>query len=313
MADKNKDQNIVLDSTPFREEDVKRALADLEAYVGAKKFVDMKATENQQWWRQRHWSVLAEKNAGVEAKVGVGSAWLINSLLNKHADIMDSFPKPNVLPREANDEAEAKALTDVIPTILEQNDYEQVYRQMGWDICIDGAAITGVFWDSTKHEGLGDIAISNVDIHNLFWKPGIQDIQESDKVFYVSLQDADMVKARFPKIADKIGPNNSGKVTQYIHDDHYDTSQLIEVVDMYYKKTELKPVNLKGMDAEGNETAVHLYDVPRTILHYAVIIGDQLAFCSENEQGYEDGFYEHGQFPFVIRRLFPVKDSPWGF
>lgn len=309
----NMTKDFTLETRAFNENDVKRALADLEEYVGAKWFIDQKATENQQWWRQRHWSVINESNAGVEAHTRVGSAWLINSLLNKHADIMDSFPKPNVLPRESNDEEEAKNLTDVIPTILEHNDYEGVYRRMAWDICIDGAAITGVFWDSTKHDGLGDIAINNIDIHNLFWKPGIQDIQESDKVYYVSLMDTDVVKARWPKIADKIGPNNSGKVTQYMHDDHYDTSQMVEVIDMYYKKTVLRPVNLAGTDEEGNETSIHLYDVPRTILHYACIIGDQLAFCSENEEGYENGFYEHGQYPFVIRRLFPVKDSPWGF
>ena len=218
MNNENKEQNFVLDSSPFREEDVKRALADLDAYVGAKRAVDLKATENQKWWQQRHWDVLSERNEGVEQHTRVGSAWLVNSLLNKHADIMDSFPKPNVLPREADDEIEAKALTSVIPTILEQNDYEQIYRQMGWDICIDGAAITGVFWDTTKHEGLGDIAISNIDVHNLFWKPGIQDIQESDKVFYVSLQDTDMVKARWPKYKDKIGPNDTGKLIKYMHD-----------------------------------------------------------------------------------------------
>lgn len=313
MNYEDKTKNLVLQNKPFGKEQVGLALNDLEVYVGAKHFIDEKATENQLWWRQRHWQALNEKNVGVESNTAVGSAWLINSLLNKHADIMDSFPKPNVLPREADDEEEAKALTSVIPTILEQNDYEQVYRQMGWDICIDGAAITGVFWDGSKHDGLGDISISNVDIHNLFWKPGIQDIQESDKVFYVSLMDVDMARARYPKIADKIGPSNGGKITQYIHDDNFDTSHMVEVVDMYYKKTELRPIEIDGMDEEGNMSRVHIGDVPRTILHYACIIGDEIAFCSENEAGYENGFYEHGQFPFVIRRLFPVKDTPWGF
>lgn len=313
MDNEGKEKDLTLQKEPFGQEQVELALEDLEAYVGAKRFIDNKATENQQWWRQRHWSVIGERNEGVEAGTDVGSAWLVNSLLNKHADIMDSFPKPNILSREADDEAEAKALTSVIPAVLEQNDYEQVYRQMAWDICIDGAAITGVFWDSSKHDGLGDIALANIDIHNLFWKPGIQDIQESDKVFYVSLMDSDVAKAKYPKYKDKIGPNVTGKITQYIHDDNYDTSHLVEVIDMYYKKTEMRPVNLDGIDAEGNPTSVHLYDVPRTILHYAIIIGDQVVFCSENEKGYEDGFYKHGLFPFVIRRLFPVKDTPWGF
>ena len=313
MNNEDKTKDLTLQSRPFGKDQVELALADLQAYVGAKCSIDNKATANQQWWRQRHWSVINERNEGVEDDTEVGSAWLINSLLNKHADIMDSFPKPNILPREADDETEAKALTAVIPAILEQNDYEQIYRQMAWDICIDGAAITGVFWDTSKHDGLGDISLANIDIHNLFWKPGIQDIQESDKVFYVSLMETDVAKAKYPNIAEKIGPSNSGMITQYIHDDNYDTSMMVEVIDMYYKKTEMRPVNVPAMDEEGNVVEKHLYDVPRTILHYACIIGDEVVFCSENEKGYEDGFYKHGQFPFVIRRLFPIKDSPWGF
>ena len=82
---------------------------------------------------------------------------------------------------------------------------------------------------------------------------------------------------------------------------------------MYYKKSQLVPVEMEGVDAEGNPTKVKLYDMPRMVLHLAVIVGDQLAFCSENEPGYENGFYEHGLFPFVISRMFRIKDTPWGF
>lgn len=309
-----KERNFILDDTRnFSKDDAKVALEELEVYKQGKASIDEKATVNQQWWMLRHWQVLGERNEGVNAGTSVGSAWAVNSIINKHADMMDSFPAPNILPREADDEEEAKRLSDVIPAILAQNDYEEVYRDMSWDFSIDGAAITGVFWDSTKHDGMGDIAISNIDVHNLFWKPGIKDIQESDKVYYVSLEDTDVLKKKWPEIADKIGPNERGTITKYMHDDNIDTTNCAEVVEMYYKKTEMRPVDLEGMDEEGNPTKVHVTDIPRDILHYAVIIGDEIAFCSENEEGYENGYYEHGKYPFVIRRLFPIKDSPWGF
>ena len=311
---KDKERNFILsDTRNFSKDDAKVALEELEVYKQGKASIDQKATVNQQWWMMRHWQVLGERNEGVNAGTDVGSAWAVNSIINKHADMMDSFPAPNVLPREADDELEARALTEVIPAILALNDYEEVYRDMSWDFSIDGAAITGVFWDSTKHDGMGDIAISNIDVHNLFWKPGIRDLQESDKVYYVSLEDVDVLKKKWPNIANKIGPNEKGTITKYMHDDNIDTTNCAEVVEMYYKKTEMRPVNLEGKDEEGNPTVVHVTDVPRDILHYAVIIGGEVAFCSENEQGYENGYYEHGKYPFVIRRLFPVKDSPWGF
>lgn len=314
MAKNYEQKDFILDDDrKFTKDDAKKALEALEVYKQGKAYVDAKATENQIWWRLRHWQSIKEQNEGVKADVGVGSAWAVNSIINKHADMMDSFPAPNILPREADDEMEAKALTEVIPAILAQNDYEEVYRNMAWDFAIDGAAITGVFWDSTKHDGMGDIAISNVDVHNVFWKPGIRDIQESDKVYHVSLEDVDVLRKKWPNIADKIGPNEKGTITKYMHDDNIDTTHCAEVVEMYYKKTEMRPVDLDGMDEEGNPTKIHITDVPRPILHYAVIIGSEVAFCSENEQGYENGYYEHGKYPFVIRRLFPVKDSPYGF
>lgn len=315
MNEDTKTVDLTLDKhKKFGKDQTEKAFDDLDAYVDGKKMVDIKATENQQWWRLRHWSVIGgETNEAKKAGIEAGSAWAINSLLNKHADIMDSFPKPNVLPREADDETEAQLLTDIIPAILEQNDYEQIFRQGAWDFCIDGAAIKGVFWDTSKHDGLGDVAITNVDVHNLFWKPGISDIQDSDKVFHITIEDIDIARSKWPKIADRIGPQDSGRITRYIHDDTIDTSHCAEVVDMYYKVPVVEPVYMDGIDEEGNPTQVKIHEIPKTVLHLAIFVNNELAWCSENEPGYENGFYEHGKFPFVIARLFPVKDSPWGF
>ena len=298
----------------FGEDQIAKALTDLDVYIDSKKMVDLKATENQQWWRLRHWSVIGgETNEAKRVGIDVGSAWAFNSLMNKHAAIMDSFPKPNVLPREADDEIEAKLLTDIVPAILEQNDYEEIFRQGAWDFVIDGCSIKGVFWDSSKHDGLGDVAIANVDVHNLFWQPGISDIQDSDKVYHMTIEDIDSVRAKWPKIADKIGPQETGRITKYIHDDNIDTSHCAEVVDMYYKVPVLQPVYMEGIDEEGNKTQIKVHEIPKTVLHLAIFVNGELAFCSENEPGYENGFYEHGMYPFVIARLFPIKDSPWGF
>ena len=311
--DKNKDF-VLRDDRNFSSDDAKKALMDLKEYSMGKKSIDNKATENQEWWKLRHWDVISgESNEGKKAGHDVGSAWAVNSLLNKHADMMDSFPRPNILPREADDEEEAKALTSIVPIILEQNEYEEVYRTMGWDAAIDGAAITGVFWDPSKRGGMGDISINNVDVHNLFWKPGVKDIQDSDKVFHVTLEDADTVRAKFPEIADRIGAEADGTVTEYIHDDYVDTSNSVPIVEMYYKKTVMQPVEIDGVGEDGRPTKVEAMKVPRTILHYAIIVSGEIAFCSENEPGYEQGYYNHGKYPFVIRRMFPIKDSPWGF
>ncbi len=292
----------------FTPDKVSEVLQILHEYKDGKTTVDMKATENQEWWRLRHWNVIQGKTEAGKAKVEVGSAWAVNSILNKHADFMDSFPKANVLAREADDEEEAQILSKILPAIEEHTDAEQVYNTAGYDFLIDGTAITSVLWDPMAHDGMGDIKKTNVDIQNVFWQPGIEDIQQSKYFFDVSAADVNDVKLQYPDIADRIGGGKQGFITEYIHDDNINHQNDIEIINCYYKKLEMRPV-LINIDPQ--TVAQHL--VPREILHMAIIIGDQCVFCSEDNPEYQDGFYKHGKYPYVFRKCFPVKDSPCGF
>ena len=308
----NKEQTEPQQSAPtephFTSDKVSEVLQILHEYKDGKTTVDMKATENQEWWRLRHWNVIQGKTEAGKAKVEVGSAWAVNSILNKHADFMDSFPKANVLAREADDEEEAQILSKILPAIEEHTDAEQVYNTAGYDFLIDGTAITAVLWDPMAHDGMGDIKKTNVDIHNVFWQPGIEDIQQSKYFFDVSVADVNDVKLQYPDIADRIGGGKQGFITEYIHDDNINHQNDIEIINCYYKKLEMRPV-LINIDPQ--TVATHL--VPREILHMAIIIGDQCVFCSEDNPEYQDGFYKHGKYPYVFRKCFPVKDSPCGF
>ncbi len=308
----NKEQAEPQQSAPtephFTPDKVAEVIQILHEYKDGKTTVDMKATENQEWWRLRHWNVIQGKTEAGKAKVEVGSAWAVNSILNKHADFMDSFPKANVLAREADDEEEAQILSKILPAIEEHTDAEQVYNTAGYDFLIDGTAITAVLWDPMAHDGMGDIKKTNVDIHNVFWQPGIEDIQQSKYFFDVSVADVNDVKLQYPDIAEKIGGGKQGFITEYIHDDNINHQNDIEIINCYYKKLEMRPV-LINIDPQ--TVAQHL--VPREILHMAIIIGDQCVFCSEDNPEYQDGFYKHGKYPYVFRKCFPVKDSPCGF
>lgn len=292
----------------FTPDKVSEVLQILHEYKDGKTTVDMKATENQEWWRLRHWNVIQGKTEAGKAKVEVGSAWAVNSILNKHADFMDSFPKANVLAREADDEEEAQILSKILPAIEEHTNAEQVYNTAGYDFLIDGTAITAVLWDPMAHDGMGDIKKTNVDIHNVFWQPGIEDIQQSKYFFDVSVADVNDVKLQYPDIAEKIGGGKQGFITEYIHDDNINHQNDIEIINCYYKKLEMRPVII---NIDPQTVATHL--TPREILHMAIIIGDQCVFCSEDNPEYQDGFYKHGKYPYVFRKCFPVKDSPCGF
>lgn len=281
---------------------VKQAEARREKYAKGKKSLDEKATANQKWWRGRHWSEIKKDNKSLEDAEKPTSAWLFNSIINKHADMMDNFPKPNVLPRSRDSQMDAEKLAKIVPVVLEQNGYQTTYSRKAYDYISDGTAITGVFWDNTKNDGMGDVAIRQIDIHNIFWKPGIEDIQESPEVFTVAAVDNKELVKMYPQMEGKVG--NDKTTVKYEADDSTDDSSMSEVVDWYYKVVEYEDV----MIDESGTTLPR----PKTILHYCKYCNGEVLYSSENE-GLENGFYQHGKFPFVFQVMFPIKDYPAGF
>ena len=270
-------------------EEVAKAAQLLQQYKSGKAALDTRIVDNELWFRMRHWKNY--KNKMMEDKPTPASGWLFNSIANKHADAMDNYPEPNVLPRAADDEKTAKVLSKVLPVVLEQADYEQAYSDTWWRKLKQGTGVKGIFWDPTKRRGIGDIAIKSMDILMLYWEPGVMDVQESPNLFSLSLEDNDQLKAKWPQMDGHTG--STLEVAKYIHDENISTADKSVVVDWYYKKA--RP--------EG-----------QPLLHYCKFCNGVVLYASENDPQYADrGFYDHGQYPFVFDPLFMEEDSPAGF
>ena len=115
---------------PIGPEEVAEAAQILQRYKAGKAALDKRLVDNELWFRMGHWKNY--QNPMMEGKPQPSSGWLFNSIANKHADAMDNYPSPNVLPRAEDDEAAAQALSSVLPVVLEQADYEQVYSDTWW-------------------------------------------------------------------------------------------------------------------------------------------------------------------------------------
>ena len=269
-------------------EQIQQAQLTLQKYKEGKHNLEQRIVENEQWFKLRHWECMRKSETNA---VEPSSGWLFNAIANKHADAMDNYPSPNVLPREEGDKAEAEMLSSIIPVILEQNDFEETYDNV-WDYKLKaGTGIYGVFWDKEKLNGLGDISIRKVDIINLFWESGITDIQRSRNLFHVELADNDLLIGAHPELEGKLG-NSTMDLSKYIYDDSVDTNNKSAVVDWYYKK------NQGG----------------KTVLHYCKYVNDVVLFATENEPEFaERGWYDHGLYPFVFDPLFSVEGTPCGF
>ena len=263
----------------------------LKEYKAGKSNLESRIVEEERWFKLRHWDVIRGKQAD-NNRPEPTSAWMFNSLANKHADIMDNYPEPNVLPRERADEEDAKQLSSVLPVVFERNEYEQTYDRAAWYKLKHGVAAKGVFWNTELEDGLGDVDIRFMDILNIFWEPGITDLQASRNLFVVDLRDNDLLEQEYPQLKNKLGAQIID-VKQYVHDDNVKTDNKSVLVDWYYKKR----------TPEG-----------RTILHLCKFVGTEVLFASENEPDkYPNGFYEHGRYPVEFDVLFPEEGTPTGF
>ena len=292
-----------VDAPIITDKDVERGIDLLTKYKDGKSNLESRIVNDELWWELRHWEGIGQSKAkrvdrsGKEVKSTPPqpkptSAWLFNTIQNKHADAMDNYPEPVVLPREESDEQSAKTLSQILPVVQEYNHFEQVYSDNWWEKLKHGTAAYGVFWDSQKDNGLGDIEIRNIDLLNLFWEPGITDIQKSRNLFIVDLVDNDLLEKEYPELEGK----QKGKVIdvkEYIYDDSVDTSEKSVVVDWYYK--------VKTPSG-------------RTALHYVKFVGSTLLYASQNDPEYrERGFYDHGMYPVVLDVMYPEKGTPIGF
>ena len=106
-------------------EQVREAQQILMDYKDGKQSLEERVVANEQWFKLRHWEYIRTTDS--PDQVEPVSAWLFNSIANKHADAMDNFPMANILPREERDKPEAEKLTSVIPVVLDHSEYEQVY------------------------------------------------------------------------------------------------------------------------------------------------------------------------------------------
>lgn len=267
-------------------EEVRRAADILRRYHAGKRQLEQRIIDNEQFWKLRHWQQMDKAGQGGNpADPQPTSGWLVNCILSKHADAMDCYPEPTVLPREPGDREEARKLTRILPVVLKKNGFKRTYSSAWWYKLKSGCAVYGVFWDAGKLNGLGDIAIRRMDLLNLFWEPGVTDIQDSPHFFSTELQDREALEERYPWAKGK-ADRGGWSVSRYLYDDAVDTSGKVLVVDWYY----------------------HTRENGRKVLQYCKFVGDTVLYATENDPDMrEKGWYDHGKYPFVFDVLEQIQ------
>ena len=291
--------------TPIGSKQLKELTAILQKYKAGKVITEQRIIASENWWKLRN---TTEEQKTTE--IGKGdtftskSGWLHNVITSKHADAMEAYPEPNILPREVGDRGEARMLSAIIPCVLEQNNFEETYDDAMWDKMKCGTAVYKIVWDKNKLNGLGDISVECANILNLYWEPGVTDIQKSRYFFHTELCDKDLLEQRYPEQLKGGLKGDAFVSSKFLYDDHVDTENKVTVIEVYYHK------HIQG----------------KNTLQYVKYVNDVVLYATENEmEPMSDelgqpkppmalaGLYDHGKYPYVFDPLYPIKGSPCGY
>lgn len=284
--------------------EIKKFMKVLHDYKTGKSATDRRIIASEQWWKLRNTEEeQKETEIGKDGGFTSKSGWLHNVIVSKHADAMENFPQPVILPREEADKGEAELLSDVIPCILEHNNFEKTYSDAMWQKMKTGTGVYKIVWDKNMLNGLGDIRVENVNLLNLYWQPGITDIQRSRYFFQTEMVEKEVLLQKYPQLEGKLRQTGLFS-SRFLYDDAISTSNYVTIIEVYY----------------------HKHQQGKKVLHYCKFVGDQVLFATENEtegrQGFDGqskpamalvGLYDHGKYPYVFDPLFPIEGSPCGY
>lgn len=270
------------------EKDIPRFEQVLRKYQAAKTETTERIKRAETWWRGEN-TYAERKNTqiGKDGGFTAKSGWLRNLIISKQADAMANFPEPVLLPREEDDQEQARRLSKIIPCVLERNNFEKTYDSAQWQKGKTGTGLYKVFWDATKEHGLGDIAVEKINLLNVFTEPGVADIQKSEYLYHVEEVNRERLKRDYPGITERLSTAESG-TDQFAEQAKRDSSDYVRVVEVYYHKGDR--------------------------LHYCKYITGAILESTENSSELsERGLYDHGLYPFVFDPLLPVENSPYGY
>ena len=292
-----------IETLPIGEEKIKEFMAVLQRYKAGKSRTEARIVSSENWWKLRNTAEEQREGATCADGFSSRSGWLHNVIVSKHADAVEAYPEPNILPREESDREEARMLSAIIPCVLEQNHFAQTYSDVIWQKLKTGTGAYKIFWDSSRLGGLGDIGIQRVNLLNLYWEPGITDLQKSQYLFHTELRDKAVLVHKYPFLEGKLGANTFSS-TRFLYDDPVSDEDKVTVVDVYYRRC------LGG----------------KTVLHFCQFVGNTVIYATENDtrkrvdiQGKlrpspaVAGLYDHGMYPYVFDVLYPVEGSPCGY
>jgi hypothetical protein len=216
---------------------------------------------------------------------------LQSTIENIRADLMDSYPEAIIVADDPRYAREARLLSAAIRENHIRCAYQDEYGKLMHDLLVLGYMVQETGFDATLNNGLGGAYLRHADARGIMFDPCVTNMQDSRAVFKFAPYTREWFSQRYPKQvhqmrADAFQINRLRDGVLYQRD--HDSVLLIECWRRVY-------------DPNTNSSRVHMQR-----LAGGVVLEDSLAQKPE-------GYYAHGEYPFVVTPLFPRRGCSLGF
>lgn len=263
---------------------VSRAYALFEEFRQAHRPYWLAAEENELFYESRGWEAI-----GADPRDPTPTMPVVQSMVDHlKAERMEGYPEAIVLPQRMADKEIARQATEAVKYALEAGRHREHYLKQLHDSLVCGWSVTETGWDGEMHYGLGEAYIRRVDPRCFMCDPCCESLQDGRACFKFTARSREWMKQHYPKQypsmtadAERYASERPGLRAQ-------DEDELL-LIEYWYRE----------------------YDGERYSVHMALMAGGVLV--EDSREVKPEGYFAHGQYPFVLNPLYPIAGSPLGF
>lgn len=216
---------------------------------------------------------------------------LQSTIENVRADLMDSYPEAVIAADDPRYEREARLLGVAVRENHIRCGYQNEYAKLMHDLLVYGYMVQETGFDASLNRGLGGVYVRHADARGVMFDPCCVHVQDSRAVFKFAPFTREWFSQHYPEQAAdlradafRVNRLKDGVLYQREHD----SVLLIECWKRVY-------------DPQAGVYRVHMQK----------LAGGVLLEDSRNVK--PEGYYAHGEYPFVLTPLFARRGSCLGY
>ena len=242
----------------------------------------------ERMYHAQHWADIPEREANEPRPV---TPVIHSTIENVRADLMDYLPEAIITADSRPYDSLAELMTSIVKKNHIRCRYDDEYALLTHDLIVGGYSVQEIGFDPEANEGIGGAFIRQVDNRSIMFDPLATELQTSRAVFKFSHRTRDWFTQHYPEIAPEL--TEDGYLLDIAEDDL--------LTPRYNKSIMLIEAWVREYDADERKYRVHML----------MLAGGKL--LEDSRRVRPEGYFAHGEYPFIITTLFPRKGSCLGY